>query len=81
MKAARILILAVALAAGGAAAFLTGSDIGMGTTISSQDLQSARAQFTASEPIRQAKLIQANGATGYRAAILPSGIRATGASS
>ena len=63
MKAARILVLAVALAAGGAAAFLIGSDeekkseappvaqieaadvliaksdIGMGTAISSQDLQ------------------------------------------
>src|SRR5664279_4629048 len=65
MKAARILVLAVALAAGGAAAFLVGSDeekkpeivaapvvqfqttdvliaksdIGMGTAISSQDLQ------------------------------------------
>jgi Flp pilus assembly protein CpaB len=63
MKAARILVLAVALAAGGAAALLIGSDeekrpeappvaqiattdvliaksdIGMGTAISSQDLQ------------------------------------------
>jgi pilus assembly protein CpaB len=63
MKAARILVLAVALAAGGAAAFLIGSDeekrpeappvariettdvliaksdIGMGTAISSQNLQ------------------------------------------
>src|SRR3954470_23489672 len=63
MKAARILVLAVALAAGGAAAYLIGgdeekkpeappaaqlettdvliakSDIGMGTAISSQDLQ------------------------------------------
>ena len=63
MKAARILVLAVALAAGGAAAFFIGSDeakkpeappvaqvettnvliaksdIGMGTAISSQDLQ------------------------------------------
>ena len=63
MKAARILVLAVTIAAGGAAAFLIGSDeekkpdapliariettgvliaksdIGMGTAISSQDLQ------------------------------------------
>ena len=129
MKAARILILAVALAAGGAAAFLIGSDeekkpeappvaqmettdvliaksdIGMGTAISSQDLQwqawpsattgdsyitkkdkpgaaeelagaITRAPFTAGEPIREAKLIRANGAAGYMAAILPSGMRA-----
>src|SRR5436305_4176864 len=129
MKAARILVLAVALAAGGAAAFLIGSDeekkpeappvaqmettdvliaksdIGMGTAISSQDLQwqawpsattgdsyitkkdkpgaaeelagaITRAPFTAGEPIREAKLIKANGAAGYMAAILPSGMRA-----
>jgi len=129
MKAARILILAVALAAGGAAAFLIGSeeekkpeappvaqiettdvliaksDIGMGTAISSQDLQwqawpsattgdsyitrkdkpgaaeelagaITRAPFTAGEPIRESKLIRANGAAGYMAAILPSGMRA-----
>jgi pilus assembly protein CpaB len=128
MKAARILVLVVALAAGGAAAFLIGSDeekkpeapvvqfdttdvliaksdIGMGTAISSQDLQwqawptattgdsyitkkatpgaleelagaITRAPFTAGEPIREAKLIRANGAAGYMAAILPSGMRA-----
>ncbi|MEA2980887.1 MAG: pilus assembly protein CpaB [Alphaproteobacteria bacterium] len=129
MKAARILVLAVALAAGGAAAFLVGtedekkpeapaaaqmettdvliakSDIGMGTAISSQDLQwqawpaattgesyitrkdkpdaleeangaITRAPFTAGEPIREAKLIRANGAAGFMAAILPSGMRA-----
>jgi pilus assembly protein CpaB len=131
MKAARILVLGVALAAGGAAAFLVGSgdeekkveapapvaqfptvdvliaksDIGMGTAISSQDLQwqawpsattgdsyitkkdkpgaieelsgaITRAPFTAGEPIREAKLIKANGAAGYMAAILPSGMRA-----
>jgi hypothetical protein len=88
MKAARILILAVALATGGAAAFLTGSDIGMGTAVSSQDLQwqaqpsaTAGASSTADEPIHEAKLIQANGAAGRGAAMLPSGIRATGASS
>jgi pilus assembly protein CpaB len=131
MKAARILVLGVALAAGGAAAFLVGtaeeeakpeapapvvqfatvdvliakSDIGMGTAISSQDLQwqawpaattgesyitkkdkpnaveefsgaITRAPFTAGEPIREAKLIRANGAAGFMAAILPSGMRA-----
>jgi pilus assembly protein CpaB len=128
MKAARILVLGVALAAGGAAAFLVGSDeekkpeappvvqfettdvliaksdIGMGTALSSQDLQwqawpaattgesyitkkdkpnaieemngaITRAPFTAGEPIREAKLIKANG-SGYMAAILPSGMRA-----
>jgi pilus assembly protein CpaB len=131
MKAARILVLGVALAAGGAAAFLVGSedekkpevvappvvqfettdvliakaDIGMGTAISSQDLQwqawpsattgesyitkkdkpnaieeingaITRAPFTAGEPIREAKLIRTNGAAGFMAAILPSGMRA-----
>jgi pilus assembly protein CpaB len=129
MKAARILVLTVALAAGGAAAFLIGSDeekkpeapavvqfettdvliaksdIGMGTAISSQDLQwqawpaattgetyitkkgkpnaieelggaITRAAFSAGEPIREAKLIRANGAAGFMAAILPSGMRA-----
>jgi pilus assembly protein CpaB len=130
MKAARILVLGVALAAGGAAAFLVGSeeeakpeapppvaqiettdvliaksDIGMGTAMSSGDLQwqawpaattgesyitkkdkpnaveelngaITRAPFTAGEPIREAKLIRTNGAAGYMAAILPSGMRA-----
>ena len=81
------------------------SDIGMGTAVSSQDLQwqawpaattgdsyitkkdrpnaieelngaITRAPFTAGEPIREAKLIRANGAAGYMAAILPSGMRA-----
>jgi len=131
MKAARILVLAVALAAGGAAAFLVSGqdekkpetvpatvvqlptvdvliakgDIGMGTAVSAQDLQwqawpaattsgtyvvkkdrpdaikelvgsITRAPFTAGEPIREGKLIKANGAAGYMAAILPSGKRA-----
>jgi pilus assembly protein CpaB len=35
-----------------------------------------RAPFTAGEPIREGKLIKANGAAGYMAAILPSGMRA-----
>ena len=129
MKAARILVLAVALTAGGAAAFLVSGeskqkpapapivqmptvevliakgDIGMGTAVSAKDLQwqawpaattsgtyvtkkdkpdaikelvgsITRAPFTAGEPIREAKLIKANGAAGYMAAILPSGKRA-----
>jgi pilus assembly protein CpaB len=131
MKAARIVVLAVALAAGGAAAFLVAGDdeqkpeapapvvqqfatvdvliakgdIGMGTAVSEQDFQwqawpaattggsyitkkdkpnaieefagsITRAPFTAGEPIREAKLIKANGAAGFMAAILPSGMRA-----
>jgi pilus assembly protein CpaB len=131
MKAARIAVLAVALAAGGGAALLVGSgdepapapaptpvvqlqtvdvliasrDIGMGTAVSAQDFQwqawpaattggsyitkkdrpnaieefngaITRAPFTAGEPIRDAKLIRANGAAGFMAAILPSGMRA-----
>jgi pilus assembly protein CpaB len=35
-----------------------------------------RAPFTAGEPIREAKLVRANGAAGFMAAILPSGMRA-----
>ena len=35
-----------------------------------------RAPFTAGEPIREAKLIRANGAAGFMAAILPAGMRA-----
>jgi pilus assembly protein CpaB len=128
MKAARIVVLAVALAAGGAAAFLINSgddkklpapvaqmstvdvliakvDINMGTAVSAQDFgwqawpaattgdgyvtkkarpnaieelagSITRAPFTAGEPIREAKLIKANGAAGFMAAILPSGMRA-----
>jgi pilus assembly protein CpaB len=131
MKAARIVVLGVALAAGGAAAYLVSSgdekqaapapapvaqlptvdvliakgDVGMGTAISEGDMawQSwpaattgasyitkkdhpnaiadlkgsiTRQPFTAGEPIREAKLIKANGAAGYMAAILPSGMRA-----
>jgi pilus assembly protein CpaB len=132
MKASRVLVLGIALTAGGAAAFLVSSDdeqksdptpapvvkqlptvevliakadIGMGTAVSAQDLQwqewpeattgdayvvkksrpnaieelsgaITRAPFTAGEPIREGKLIKANGASGYMAAILPSGMRA-----
>src|SRR5581483_1352078 len=132
MKDARILVLGVALAAGGAAAFLVSGDdekkaeapapapvaqlptvdvliakgdIPMGTAVSTanfawqawpaastgdsyitkkdrpnatEELNGSitRAPFTAGEPIREAKLIKANGAAGYMAAILPSGMRA-----
>ena len=132
MKAARLVVLAVALGAGGIAAYLVAGgddekkeapppppvvqmetvdvliakgDIGMGTAVAAQDLQwqawpaattgnnyvlkkdrpsaiqefagsITRAPFTAGEPIREAKLIKANGAAGFMAAILPSGMRA-----
>lgn len=131
MKAARILVLGIALAAGGAAAYLVSgddtpkpeapapvveqlptvdvliakADIGMGTAVTAQDFAwqawpeattgdsyitrkvrpnapeelvgaITRAPFTAGEPIREGKLIRANGAAGYMAAILPSGMRA-----
>lgn len=130
MKPARIIVLLVALAAGGLAALLAGrsdqqpapeapkpvvqietveilvakTDIGMGQVVSEQDIEwqtwptaaanavfvrksaspdalrqdvgsIARAPFVAGEPIREAKLIKANG-SGFLAAILPSGMRA-----
>src|SRR5687767_5855423 len=130
MNAARLVILGIALVAGGAAAFLVAGgdepqqaqapepvvqlatldvliakgDINMGSAVNAQDFQwqqwpaattgssyvlkkdkpnaieelsgsIARAPFTAGEPIREAKLIKANG-SGYMAAILPSGMRA-----
>jgi pilus assembly protein CpaB len=129
MKAARLVVLGVALLAGGMAAYLVvggeeekkeappvvqfptvdvliaKADIGMGTAIAPDSMQwqawpasttsgtyvlkrdrpnaieelagaITRAPFTAGEPIREAKLIKANGAAGYMAAILPSGMRA-----
>ena len=129
MKAARYVVLGIALVAGGTAAFLVSSgddtkvdapapvaqlatvevliargDINMGAAVGAQDFQwqawpaattggsyilkkdkpnateelsgsIARGPFTAGEPIREAKLIKANG-SGYMAAILPSGMRA-----
>jgi pilus assembly protein CpaB len=128
MKAARILVLVVALAAGGVAALLAGrsnepapvkkaapaiatvdvlvakSDIPTGNKISPQDVEwqawptsastgnfirktnrpdaiekmsgmIARSPFVAGEPIRDAKLVDAEG-SGYMAAILPTGMRA-----
>ena len=132
MKAARLVVLGVALAAGGVAAFLVAggeedkkeapapapvvqlptvdvliakNDIGMGTAIGPQDFgwqtwptasaggsmitrkdrpaaieelagAITRSPFAAGEPIREAKLIKAQGASGFMAAILPSGMRA-----
>ena len=130
MKAARLIVLGVALVAGGMAAFLVSgdeepkkeapppvvqlptvdvliakTDIPMGTAVAVDAMQwqawpasttsgtfitkkdrptaieeltgaISRAPFTAGEPIREAKLIKANGAAGYMAAILPSGMRA-----
>jgi pilus assembly protein CpaB len=133
MKGARILVLGVALAAGGAAAFLiknddpppapapapvaqvetddvlvAGSDIGIGQAVSPQTLRwqtwptaaaasanfirkkgrpnameqiagsIARVPFARGEPIREDKLISANG-SGYLAAVLPAGMRAISA--
>jgi pilus assembly protein CpaB len=129
MKAARIVVLGVALGAGVIAALLAGrsekpapvvqqaapkadtvdvlvakSDIGTGQTVSPSEMQwqpwptsaatgnfirrkdqpdaleklsgqIARVPFVAGEPIREAKLIKANG-SGFMAAILPSGMRA-----
>jgi pilus assembly protein CpaB len=129
MRAARIVVLAVAIGAGGIAAYLASgsreppppapapaapidtveilvakADINMGQVVSAQDIQwqiwpasaassyfvrkkdrpnaieqltgsIARAPFVAGEPIREAKLIKANG-SGFMAALLPSGMRA-----
>ncbi len=128
MNVARIVVLAIALSAGGVAAYLASSDskpagpatplaqlptvdvlvaksdIGLGQTLTSNDMvwQSwpaatasnsfirrndrpdatnqiagsiARAPFVAGEPIREAKLVRADG-SGFMAAILPSGMRA-----
>lgn len=129
MKPARIIVLVVAVAAGGIAAMLAGrspekevvvappvqkidtvdiltakGDIAMGQIVSAQDLQwqvwpaaaanqnfirrsdrpealdqlagsIARTPFVVGEPIREAKLIKANG-SGFMAAMLPSGMRA-----
>jgi pilus assembly protein CpaB len=131
MKTARIVVLAIALGAGGIAAYLASgsepdnrpqapakaaielqtvdvlvakSDIGLGQTVKPEDLQwqtwptasasnsfirrsdhpdapreyagsTARVPFLAGEPIREQKLVKANG-SGFMAAILPSGMRA-----
>lgn len=128
MKAARLIVLGIAVVAGGAAALLAGrsesqlpppppiaqldtvdvliakKDVGIGQALSSDDLQwqswpamtagtnlirrsdradaierlvgsIARAPIAGGEPIRESRLIKANG-SGYMAAILPSGMRA-----
>jgi len=128
MKAARIVVLAVAIGAGGIAAYLASgskepppppppvvqietveiltakNDINMGQVVAAHDIQwqvwpasaassyfvrkkdrpnaieqltgsIARSPFVAGEPIREAKLIKANG-SGFMAALLPSGMRA-----
>ncbi len=128
MNTARIVVLAVALGAGGIAAYLASgsdnkpapaepvvqlptvdvlvakSDIGLGQTLKTEDLQwqtwpaatasstfvrrgehpdatkqmvgsIARAPFIAGEPIREQKLVRADG-SGFMAAILPTGMRA-----
>ncbi|MBU6457830.1 MAG: Flp pilus assembly protein CpaB [Bradyrhizobium sp.] len=125
MNTARIVVLAIAVGAGGIAAFLVSgsdkpaapaaqlptvdvlvakSDIGLGQSVKPEDLQwqtwpaatasntfirrgdrpdattqiageIARAPFIAGEPIREQKLVKADG-SGFMAAILPSGMRA-----
>jgi pilus assembly protein CpaB len=128
MKTARIVVLTIALSAGGVAAYLvsgsdnkpapTGpvaqlqtvdvlvakSDIGLGQKVTADDMQwqtwpastasntfirrnerpdattqvagsIARAPFIAGEPIREPKLVRADG-SGFMAAILPTGMRA-----
>ena len=128
MNIARIVVLTIALGAGGVAAYLARgtdekpraaepvaqlptvdvlvakSDIGLGQTVKPDDLQwqtwpaatasnnfinrgskadaiteiagsIARAPFIAGEPIREQKLVKANG-SGFMAAILPTGMRA-----
>src|ERR1700726_4042619 len=128
MNTARIVVLAVAVGAGGIAAYLASgadknpapaepvaqlqtvdvlvakSDIGLGQTVAPEDMQwqtwpaatasntfirrnerpdattqiagsIARAPFIAGEPIREPKLVRANG-SGFMAAILPTGMRA-----
>jgi pilus assembly protein CpaB len=127
MNIARIVVLTIALLAGGVAAYLASgsdsrppaapvaqlqtvdvlvakSDIGLGQTVTANDMQwqswpaasasntfirrserpdattqvagsIARSPFIAGEPIREAKLVKADGA-GFMAAILPTGMRA-----
>src|SRR5215468_4171161 len=127
MKPARIVVIIVALGAGGLAAYLASgsdsppppppqvkiettdvlvakSDIALGQSVSANDLQwqpwpttaaspsfirrterpeaieqlskaIARSPFVVGEPIREAKLVKANG-SGFMAAILPAGMRA-----
>ena len=127
MNTARIVVLSIAIGAGGIAAYLASgsdskppsepvaqlqtvdvlvakSDIGLGQTVTQADMQwqtwpaatasntfirrnerpdatnqiegsIARAPFIAGEPIRELKLVKANG-SGFMAAILPTGMRA-----
>jgi pilus assembly protein CpaB len=127
MNTARIVVLTIAVGAGGVAAYLAAgsdpktptepvvqlqtvdvlvakSDIGLGQSVAADDLQwqtwpaatasnsfirrnerpeatkevvgsIARAPFIAGEPIRELKLVKANG-SGFMAAILPTGMRA-----
>src|SRR5450432_771783 len=128
MNTARIVVLTIAVGAGGLAAYLASgsdnkpapsepvvqlqtvdvlvakSDIGLGQSVTPEDMQwqtwpaatasnnfirrgerpdattqiagsIARSPFIAGEPIREAKLIKANG-SGFMAAILPPGMRA-----
>src|ERR1035438_5870622 len=129
MKTARIVVLAIAISAGGVAAYLASgsdspktaavepvaqlptvdvlvakADIGLGQSVGPDDVQwqtwpaatasnnfirrterpdataqiagsIARSPFIAGEPIREPKLVKANG-SGFMAAVLPGGLRA-----
>jgi pilus assembly protein CpaB len=128
MKTARLVVLAIAISAGGVAAYLASgsdtrtavtaptvqlatvdvlvakSDIGLGQSVTQDDMQwqswpsatasnnfirrgerpeattqiagsIARSPFIAGEPIREQKLVKANG-SGFMAAVLPGGMRA-----
>jgi pilus assembly protein CpaB len=129
MNTARIVVLAIAIGAGGIAAYLASgssdkpapaepvaqlptvdvlvakNEIGLGQTVKPEDLQwqtwpaasasnvfikrsekpeaqkdftgsIARSPFIAGEPIREQKLVKADGSSGFMAAILPTGMRA-----
>src|SRR5712671_1239075 len=90
MNTARIVVLTIAVGAGGVAAYLaSGSDpkapaepavqlLTVDVLVAKNDIglgSIARAPFIAGEPIREPKLVRANG-SGFMAAILPAGMRA-----
>src|SRR5712671_2575072 len=90
MNTARIVVLTIAVGAGGVAAYLaSGSDpkapaepavqlLTVDVLVAKNDIglgSIARAPFIAGEPIREQKLVKANG-SGFMAAILPAGMRA-----
>ena len=79
MKTARIVVLGIALSAGGVAAYLASNTFIRRNERPDATTQIAgsiaRAPFIAGEPIREQKLVKTEG-TGFMAAILPTGFRA-----